>query len=200
MPDALITAFKTKNGRIVYDGAGILPDQKTEAVKYSNIVITLLNKNHIFNYVNSYVLAHPQPVKAESFSLSDADYNQFVNFMKDKDYKYVTQSDFALQELKEDATSEKYYESIQPEYEALLNKMNSNKKDDMMRFKAEIKQFIEEEIASRFEFQKGRVETSLKYDKDVAEAKKLLADLKKMTSILTTIEKPLKPFNTNKRF
>lgn len=200
VPDSLITAFKTKNGRIVYDGAGILPDQKTEAVKYSNILITLLNKNHIFNYVNKYVLTHPQTVKAESFNLSDADFNDFVTFMKDKDYKYVTQSDFALQELKEDATNEKYYESIQAEYEALLNKMNSNKKDDMMRFKAEIKQFIEEEIASRFEFQKGRIETALKYDKDVAEAKKLLADPKKMTSILTTIEKPVKPFNTNKRF
>jgi len=200
VPDSLITAFKTKNGRIVYDGAGILPDQKTEAVKYSNILITLLNKNHIFNYVNKYVLAHPQTVKAESFNLSDADFNDFVTFMKDKDYKYVTQSDFALQELKEDATNEKYYESIQTEYEALLNKMNSNKKDDMMRFKAEIKQFIEEEIASRFEFQKGRIETALKYDKEVAEAKKLLADPKKMTSILTTIEKPVKPFNTNKRF
>jgi len=201
VPDSLITAFKTKNGRIVYDGAGILPDQKTEDVKYSNVLVALLNKNHIFNYVNTYLLKHPQlQAKAASFNLPDADYTEFVSYMKDKDYKYVTQSDFALEELKEDATKEKYYESIKPEYEALLNKMNANKKDDLMRFKTEIKEFIEEEITSRFEFQKGRIETALKYDMDVAEAKKLLADPKKMTSILTTIAKPVKPFNANKRF
>ena len=78
--------------------------------------------------------------------------------------------------------------------------MQANKKDDLMRFKPEIKQFIEEEIASRFTFQKGRIETALKYDLDVTEAKKLLVDKQKMTSILTTIEKPTKPFNPNKRF
>ncbi|MES2133875.1 MAG: S41 family peptidase [Bacteroidota bacterium] len=201
VPDSLITAFKTKNGRIVYDGAGILPDQKTEDVQYSNVLVALLNKHHVFNYVNMYMLKHPQlQAKASDFKLSDAEYNEFVSYMKDKDYKYITQSDFALEELKEDATKEKCFESIQTEYEALLSKMNSNKKDDLMRFKSEIKQFIEEEVVSRFEFQRGRIETALKYDNDITEAKKLLADPKKFSSILTTIEKPTKPFNANKRF
>lgn len=201
VPDSLITAFKTKNGRIIYDGAGILPDVKTEAIKYSNILATLLNKNHVFTFVNQYLIKHPQyQTTAANVSLSDADYNDFISYLKDKDYNYKTQSDFALEDLKLDATNEKYYESIKAEYEALLNKMTSNKKDDLVRFKPEIKQFIEEEIASRFEFQKGRIETALKYDLDVAEAKKLLSDKPKMTSILTTIEKPTKPFNPNKRF
>lgn len=201
VPDSLITAFKTKNGRIVYDGAGVLPDYKTEDVKYSNVLITLINKHHIFNYVNAYMLQHPQlQVRSADFQLPDADYNEFVAYMKDKDYKYITQSDFAMEELKEDAIKDKCFESIEAEYNALLTKMNSNKKDDLSRFKPEIKQFIEEEIASRFEFQKGRIVMALKYDHDVSEAKKLLADPKKMTAILTTIEKPVKPFNANKRF
>ena len=198
VPDSLITAFKTKNGRIIYDGAGILPDVKTEPIKYSNILVTLLNKNHVFTYVNQYLLKHPQYNASTSFS--DADYNDFVEYLKDKDYKYKTQSDFELEDLKEEATNEKYFESIKSEYEALVNKMASNKKDDLIRFKPEIKQFIEEEIASRFAFQKGRIETALKFDADVAAAKKLLSDKQKITSILTTIEKPTKPFNPNKRF
>lgn len=201
VPDSLITAFKTRNGRTIYDGAGILPDYKTEPVKYSNILITLLNKNHIFSFVNEYMLKHPNlQAKAESINLSDADYNAFMDFLKDKDYKYKTQSDFAMEELKEDATTEKYYETIKAEYEALLHKMAADKKDDLVRFKPEIKQFIEEEITSRFTFQTGRVETALKYDMEVAEAKKLLADTQRMNAILTTIEKPTKPFNPNKRF
>ena len=134
------------------------------------------------------------------FNLSNNDYNDFIAYLKDKDYNYKTQSDYALEDLKLDATNEKYYESIKTEYEALQTKMATNKKDDLLRFKPEIKQFIEEEIVSRFEFQKGRVETSLKYDLDIAEAKKILADSPKMKSILTTIDKPTKPFNPNKKF
>ena len=201
VPDSLITAFKTKNGRIIYDGAGILPDYKTDATKYSNILATLISKNHIFSFVNYYLLKNPQFITtAAEVSLSDNDYNEFISYLKGKDYNYKTESDFALEDLKLDASNEKYYESIKVEYEALLTKLNANKKDDLIRFKTEIKQFIEEELASRFEFQKGRIETSLKYDFDVTEAKKLLADKQKMTSILTTIEKPSKPFNPNKRF
>lgn len=201
VPDSLITAFKTKNGRIIYDGAGILPDYKTEDTKYSNILITLLNRNLIFSFVNEYMLKHPDlKSKSENFTLSDADYNSFIAFLKDKDYKYKTQSDFSMEELKEDATREKYYESIKKEYEALLTKMAEDKKDDLMRFKPEIKQFIEEEVASRFTFQTGRVELGLRYDLEIAEAKKVLGDKQKMTAILTTIEKPTKPFNPNKRF
>jgi carboxyl-terminal processing protease len=201
VPDSLITAFKTKNGRTIYDGAGILPDVKTEDVKYSNLLITLLNRNHIFTYVNYYILKHPEYNTASlNTAFSDNDYTDFINYLKDKDYKYKTQSDFALEDLKSDASNEKYYESIKAEYEALLSKMEANKKDDLMRFKPEIKQFIEEELASRFAFQKGRIETALKYDLEVIEAKKLLADKQKMSSILTTIKKPTKPFNPNKRF
>ena len=201
VPDSLITAFKTKNGRIIYDGAGVLPDYKTEPIKYSNILATLISKNHVFTFVNYYLLKHPEfKTTASNVSLSDTDYDDFITYLKNKDYNYKTQSDFALEDLKLDASNEKYYESIKAEYEALLNKMNANKKDDLMRFKPEIKQFIEEELASRFEFQRGRIETSLKYDLDVMEAKKLLGDKQKMISILTTIEKPTKPFNPNKRF
>ncbi len=201
VPDSLITAFKTKNGRIIYDGAGVLPDDKTDAVKYSHILSTLVNKHYIFTFVNTYMLKHPNlQAKASTFNLSDDDYNDFITYLKDKDYNYKTQSDFALEDLKDDASKEKYYESIKSEYEALLSKMIANKKDDLMRFKPEIKQFIEEEIVSRFEYQKGRVETSLKYDLDVVEAKKILADAAKMKSILTTIDKPIKPFNPNKKF
>ncbi len=201
VPDSLITAFKTKNGRIIYDGAGILPDVKTEPIKYSNVLATLLNKNHVFNFVNYYLVQHPKYMaSASTIDFSESDYNEFTSYLKDKDYSYKTQSDFALEDLKLDASNEKYFESIKTEYEALLSKLASNKKNDLIKFKPEIKQFIEEELASRFEFQKGRIEVSLKYDLDVLEAKKLLSDKQRMTSILTTIEKPTKPFNSNKRF
>lgn len=198
VPDSLITAFKTKNGRIVYDGAGILPDVKTEASKYSNILITLVNRNHIFTYVNQYLINHPE-LKSPPV-LSDKDYEDFTQYLKDKDYSYKTQSDYSLEELKQDAIEEKYFDNIKTQFDALVDKVNSDKKDDLQRFKPEIKHFIEEEFSSRFNFQKGRIETALKYDAEVESAAKLLKDKQKINSILTTIETSTKPFNPNKRF
>jgi carboxyl-terminal processing protease len=201
VPDSLITAFKTKNGRTVYDGAGVLPDYKTDAIKYSQVLAVLFSKNYIFSYVNQFVVKHPEFLQSkESITLSDAQYNDFILFLKDKDYNYKTESDYALEDLKTDALKENYYQTIESEYKALLGKMATNKKDDLMRYKSEIKQFIEEEIASRMSFQKGRTETALKYDKSIVEAKKLLSDASKLKSILTVIEKPNKPFNSRKKF
>ncbi len=201
VPDSLVTAFKTKNGRIVYDGAGVLPDEKLNNVKYSHVLAVLVNKHLIFNYVNQFIAKNPNlQAKASTYTFTDENYTDFINFLKDKDYNYKTESDFALEDLKDDASKEKYYESIKVEYEALKLKMASNKKDDLTRFKLEIKQFIEEEIISRYEFQTGRVETNLKYDDEVVVAKKLLADPAKMKTILTTVEKSIKPFNVNKKF
>jgi carboxyl-terminal processing protease len=161
----------------------------------------LISKNHIFNFVNQFV-ANNQTIQQNqpSFELTALQYNDFIEYMKGKNYEYKTQSDYALEDLQEDAKNEKYYESIKTEFEILKSKMDANKKGDLTRFKPEIKQFIEEEIASRFLFQRGRIEIGLKYDTDVEQAKKLLTDLPKIKSILTQIEKPSKPFNPNKRF
>ena len=201
VPDSLITAFKTKNGRTVYDGAGVLPDYKTDAIKYSQVLAVLFSKNYIFSYVNQFVVKHPELIQGkEPIELNDEQYNDFILFLKDKDYNYKTESDYALEDLKTDALKENYFQTIEAEYKALLGKMATNKKDDLMRYKSEIKQFIEEELASRILFQKGRTETALKYDKSIVEAKKLLSDASKLKSILTVIEKPNKPFNSRKKF
>lgn len=200
VPDSLITAFKTKGGRIVYDGAGIMPDVKTVDEKYSNILISLISKNHIFKYATKYYLAHPELEKPNNFSLTETEYADFVNYLKDKDYNYKTRSELELEDLKKNAEEEKYFTDIKPEYESLLNKMISNKKDDLVKHKDQIKKYLEEEIAARYYFQKGRIEISLKNDDDLKEGLRLLSDQNKIKIILTSSEKPTKPFNTKKKF
>jgi carboxyl-terminal processing protease len=200
VPDSLITAFKTRGGRIVYDGAGITPDLVTPDEKLSNIAIALISKHHIFNYATKYVLAHPQIAPVPEFSLTEADLTGFENYLSGKDYAYQTKSEKKLEELKKSAVDENYYNEIKNECEALSNRIVSNKKDDLVKNRAEIKKFLEEEIISRYYFQKGRIEYSLKRDDDVQSATTLLADEQKLKSLLTTIQKPLKPFNVNKKF
>ena len=200
VPDSLITAFKTKNGRVVYDGAGIMPDVKTVDEKFTNILISLISKNHIFKYATKYYLAHPQLATPAVFNLTDDEYNEFVDYLKDKDYKYKTRSELELEDLKKNTEEEKYFADIKSEYDALLSKMISNKRDDLVKHKTQIKRYLEEEITARYYFQKGRIEFSLKNDDDLKEGLRLLSDQNKVKIILTTSEKANKPFNTKKKF
>lgn len=200
VPDSLITAFKTKNGRIVYDGAGVMPDIKTPEEKYDNILLSLISKYFLFNYATDYYLKHPTIAPVKDFQLTDAEYDQFLNFLKGKDYDYKTRSEVELDDLRKNAEEEKYFTDIKPEYDALVAKMRSNKKDDLVKYKAEIKKYLEEEIAQRYYFQKGRIEYSLKNDEDVKEANRIISDPNKIKILLTITEKPTKPFNVKKKF
>jgi len=199
--DSLITAFKTRNGRIVYDGAGILPDLQTEPQTLSDITFTLVTKNLIFDYATLYLIKHPAlNTSAKEFKLSDVEYAEFVNHLQGKDYTYKTESEEAMVALQKSAEGDKYFEDIKNEYEQLQKRLLDRKKDDLQKFKPEIKRMIEDEIASRYYFLKGRIEVSLKYDTDIIEAVSLLSNADKLKGFLTTIQKPAKPFNPNKKF
>lgn len=200
VPDSLITAFKTKGGRVVYDGAGVMPDIKTDHQRLDPVLISLLSKYYIFNYATTYWTKHKDVGSVKEFSLKDEEYQDFLNFIKDKDYSYKTKSEIELEELKKQATEEKTFDAIKQEYEALTNKINANKKDDLAKHKSLIKHYLEEEIVSRYYFQKGRIEFNLKNDEEIAKAIDLLKDESKLKTVLTTIEKPKKPFNMHKRF
>lgn len=199
VPDSLISAFKTKNGRIVYDGGGVTPDVVIEPHKYSNIVASLVTKNLIFDYATKYRIAHPTIPSAKEFRLSDAEYDEFVASLNGKDYDYTTKTEKSLDELKDDAKADKTLDAISADIDALKAKIAHNKKDDLVKYKDEIKQFIEEEIASRYYFQNGRLEASMKDDPELKEAVAVLNDPARYSKILTTIVKADKPFYDSKR-
>lgn len=200
VPDSLITAFKTKGGRVVYDGAGVMPDIKTNAEKYSLITAALYNKFHIFDYGTKYYIAHKEIAPAKDFKLSDAEYNDFVSDLKGKDYSYKSKSEVEFEELKKQATEEKYYDGFKSEIEALGKKIEEGKKEDLLIHKDAIKRMLEQEIVSRYYFQKGKKEHSLREDREVALALSIFKEENKVKTILTTSEKPTKPFNVHKRF
>ncbi|MES2592254.1 MAG: S41 family peptidase [Bacteroidota bacterium] len=194
VPDSLISAFQTKNGRIVYDGGGVAPDVVTETPKYSSILSSLVIKNLIFNYATKYRSTHNTIIGAKDFDLSDAEYDDFIAYLNGKDYDYTTRTEKALDELKEDAKDDKTLDAIKADIDALKTKIMHNKKTDLMTYKPEIKQFLEEEIVSRYYFQNGRLEASLKDDIDLKEAMAVLKNNDRYKSVLTTIVKSERPF------
>jgi len=199
--DSLITAFKTRNGRTVYDGAGVMPDVQTSPQNMSDITYALISKNYIFDYATLYLIKHPTlNGSIKDFSLTEKEYEEFVSHLAGKDYIYKTNSEEALEIMKKSAEEDKYFTDIENEFKLLEKRLMDRKKDDLQKFKTEIKHMIEDEIASRYYFLKGRIESSLKYDTDVSEAVSIINKAEKMKTVLTTIEKPKKPFNVNKKF
>lgn len=199
VPDSLIREFKTRNKRNVYDGSGIFPDVKTEPQQYALVTSTILSKNYIFDYATKYRLSHPTIPLPKDFTLTEEEYNDFLKYLSDKTYEYTTKSEKSLEDIKKNAESEKYFESIKTEYVVLKEKIQSNKKQDLMKHKSEIKKLLEEEIASRYYYQRGRLECSLRDDYDIKEALRILNDKEMYQSILTgkgqykTIGKPGEP-------
>lgn len=182
--DSLKTTFKTRNGREVIDGDGIKPDLEITKEKSNPILAALMEKNHIFNFATEYRIKHETLVAAKDFKVSDELFNEFVTYLKDKDYSYNTASDKLLADFKKSAENEKYLDAVKDEYEALNKKLQAQKNSDLALFKEEIKQLLKEEIVSRYYYQKGRVEASLSNDKYIDKAMELLLSPEKYRSVL----------------
>ena len=176
VPDSLISSFKTKNGRVVYDGGGITPDYALEPQLLSSISQALINNYILFDYATQYKITHLTIASAKDFQLSDAEYEDFIKWQADKKYDYITDSEKKLEELREKAEKEKYFEHIKAEYEAVKKLLVHDKATDLRINKEEVREMLENEIVSRYYYQNGRLETSFDTDPDVQAALKALRD------------------------
>ncbi|MEJ7694178.1 S41 family peptidase [Daejeonella sp.] len=182
--DSLITEYKTKAGRSVYDGSGIYPDVFVKPVKYNLITQTLASKYHIFDYATVYRAERATIPDAKSFKLTDAEYAKFVSYLSTRDYNYNTRTERILNDLRDEAEKESKLTDIKAEYDALKAKVSHSKKNDLIQFKDEIRKVLEAEIVSRYFFQKGRLEQGFKYDADVNESLKVINNRSVLASIL----------------
>lgn len=195
-------AYDTKAGRTVYNGNGVYPDVFIAPIKYSPITISLINKNLLFDYANSYRKANKEITNVKTFQLSDADYAQFVNSLADKDYSYTSRTERLLSDLRTEAENENKLVAVKGDLEELKSKMLSAKKTDLITHKAEIKRVLETQIISRYYFEKGKIEQAFQYDKEILQAKTLFNNQQQMLAILKgdgvykTIGSPIKSFTS----
>ena len=184
IPDSLKTAFKTKAGRVVYDGGGVLPDVVVEAQTPTPIALSLTNKGLIFDYAVKYRHDHATIKPAREFRLTDADYQEFTKWLSDKDYDYTTQVEKDLGTLEASAKKEKYFNQIQDQLKSLKTKMSHSKDADLNTFKPELKTLIEQEIAGHYYLQKGLKEASFATDPEMKAALDLFKDMGRYSTIL----------------
>ncbi|MDD4602233.1 MAG: S41 family peptidase [Bacteroidales bacterium] len=185
IPDSLIRAFKTKNGRTVYDGGGILPDLVTKPRRFSNLALALYSKFLIFDFATQYVATHPTIPPARDFEISDTLLDEFLGYLKGKDYTYTTKSERALDVLKAESLKENYFDAIKGEYDQLRSRMENDKLSDLTKYADQLKELLKMEIVTRYYYQKGKIETALKHDPDLATAIATVKDTEKYQAILS---------------
>jgi carboxyl-terminal processing protease len=185
IPDSLKSEFKTRAGRIVYDGGGVSPDYAVKNRGYAPITIQLIKKGFIFDFVTKYYYDNidlkPDPRK---FMVSNGLYDEFTSWVSGKDYSYTTATEETIKKLKQTADSDKYFDFLEKEITALEIEIQEHKKEDLKVFQSEIKEALKEEIISRYHKRQGMIESSFENDEEVDEAIRLLNDEVQYKSLL----------------
>jgi len=183
--DSLKSEFKTKNGRIVFDGGGLDPDVNTEDEYIGTATGALVTSGLVFDFASKYSTENSAPQNLSTFELSDADYDKFLNFLKEQKFSYSTAIERNAKLLIEAAKMERYYPELEGQLNGLKTKIEAVKASDLSRFKNEIKDILEEQIAFHYALNEGQAAVSLHRDKTVIEARKILNDAEAYHKLLT---------------
>ena len=190
VPDSLSKVFHTLHGREVRDGGGIKPDLEVAPDTASNIQTYLMSvidsTETVLDYIVSYVAKHPTIANPSAFELTDDDYEAFKQHVLKSGFKYDGVSEKILKELVKTAKFEGYYNDAKPEFDAIENKLKHNVAKDLDYNRDRIMQALASTIVSIYYYQRGTIEYTLKHDKQIKAAQKLLDNPAKYKEILAS--------------
>lgn len=186
--DSTKRKFYTLNGREVLDAGGITPDVVVEGDSLPNIAYYLAaardSNEVLLNYEVDYIAKHPTVAQPADFELSDEDYAEFKKRVLDSGFSYDRTSEKFLKDLEQLTRFEGYYDDAKPEFEALKKKLSHNVAKDLEYNKQAIKNIINNDLMAAYYFQRGATQNSLRHDKQMDEAMKLIADGERYAKIL----------------
>ncbi len=185
IPDSLISTFRTRNGRVVFDGGGVLPDVETPTREFSQVSSQLFGRQMIFKYANKFALENESIPPPTEFSITDEIYDDFLRFIAANDFHYTTESESVIELLRETAEDEHYLAAIEEQISQLEASLSNYKTNDLQKFRSEIEDLLLVEIATRYYYQKGKIVASLRNDLELKEAKSILRDQARYTEILS---------------
>ncbi len=189
IPDSLISEFTTRTGRKVYDGGGINPDIVVEPDELSSLSVSLLQQFKIFDYATLYNQKNTEIAAPDQFELTDKQYEEFIQFVEGAPFEYESETQKKLKELIDIAEEEKYYDLAAESFQTLEKSLQLDLDRDLRAFKEQISMLLKSEIVSRYYYQKGSAQVSLKDDKVIEKALEVLNDKAMYNSILTVAKK-----------
>jgi carboxyl-terminal processing protease len=184
IPDSLISEFRTRNGRIVKDGGGITPDIEVVPRQLSQVATELFLRNYVFDFASVYYWSHPEIKSPDQFTFTDQDYSDFKNFLVRRGFSYRTITEESLTELITNAKREQYYEMHKDLFTDLENDLTHSLDLDLITFKKEITELLEDEILGRYFYEEGAIGKSIRTDDQVLKAADILKNKDLYNSIL----------------
>jgi len=176
-------AFKTRKGRTVYDGGGVLPDIELDETKMSPITTALMKNDGIFDYATTYYYKNPN-LGDKIPTISDADYSSFKQYLKANKISFDTETEIALRNTLAAAKNEKIDETIAPEYQQLLAALEKSESTLLDKNQKEIKGLIQEELIKRYQYQEGLYQYYLKNNSEIKKAVNVLNNQTEYKTIL----------------
>ena len=176
-------AFKTRKGRTVYDGGGIMPDVVLEETKLSAISEALQQNDAIFNFATDYYYRNPT-LGEKIPTLTDADYTAFKQFLKKEDFSMDTQTQKAAKKVYEVAQKEGIDESIKAEFNQLLSSIQKSEETQINKYQKEIKNLMVDELILRYQYREGLYQYYLKNNSEIKKATSILNNLTEYKKIL----------------
>lgn len=168
--DTLGPVFHTANGRVVYEGHGITPDVKIEPEMMSTITTHLFAKNLFFKYANKFQSEHKSIKGPLDFKISDEVYDDFMQFVKDEGFTFTSETEKAIDDIKEIAKMEGYLAEIEPYLNDTKTRIETEKEKDLLDNREEIEDMLRDEIIGRYYYQKGRIISTLQKDPELERA------------------------------
>jgi carboxyl-terminal processing protease len=184
VPDSLISSFKTKGGRTVLDGGGIIPDICIKPVSFSQITADLYANNYIFDYANKFAAENTEIDAPGEFEITDPVYDDFKLYVENQEFNYLTETESLIERMKKSAERESYLLAIETQLETVDSLVKEEKKRDIEKFRSEIEELLLMEIVSRYYYQKGKIIATVQHNEEIEEAKKVLLDEDLYKSVL----------------
>ena len=175
--------FKTKAGRSVFDGGGVLPDVQLETSKFSGVTSALVQDEAIFNFATNYYYTHKLE-SPEDFNFTSSDFSEFKEFLKTTNFKYTTQTEKELKETLEVAVKEEFDDDVQNNYNNFLASIQQAKTKAIDDKKPEIERLITDEIIKRYFYKEGLYDYYVINNPEIEEAKNILNSTNRYSKIL----------------
>lgn len=183
--DSVVATFKTRNGRVVFDGKGISPDIIMDEKSFSAVSANLYAGNFIFKYANHFARNNKNIPEAAAFKITNDIYDDFMQFVDEHHFTYTTESERMITKMREIASEEAYIDAVNPQLEALEQELINYKKNDIRKHREEIEELLKMEIAQRYYFQKGKIIAALDNDPDLEKAFEVIQDTSRYQQILS---------------
>ncbi|CDF81267.1 carboxy-terminal processing protease [Formosa agariphila KMM 3901] len=168
--------FKTKNGRPVFDGGGVLPDEALDITKTSAITTAILNKDYIFDYATSYYYKHQNLKDINAFKLTDSDFSDFKKYLKTHAFSFETETEKALAKVLESAKKEGLDDNIQKDYNTLINNLDASKIKGIDENKAQLSSLLTDEIVKRYTYREGVYDYYKTHNLEIKRATEILSN------------------------